>query len=124
MSMTFPNETKVSLIQYAPEVTCLCAVTKVPFFARVDIEYTPGKKLLEYIEFEEWLQTLSNKEHTIESLCDVIFDKLTDEVGYTNLSVTLHASTIVHANVQVLRVRNVDAERARAKNNPRIQVPR
>lgn len=124
MSMTFPNETKVSLIQYFPEVTCLCSVTKVPFFARVDIEFTPGNKLLEYIAFEEWLMTLSNKEYTIEGLCDVIFDKLTEEVGYTNMSVTLHASTIVHANTQVVRVRNVDAERRARNSNPKIQVPR
>ena len=124
MSMTFPNDTSVSLIQYFPEVTCLCSVTKVPFFSRVDIEFVPGKKLLEFIAFDEWLMTLSDKSYTIESLCDAIFDKLTEEIGYTNMSVSVNATTVVHKSAKAIRVRNVEAERARANQKAKIQIPR
>ncbi len=110
MSMTIQNETKVNLIQYKPEYHVLCSIGKRPFTGAVEIEFTPVKKLLEFMAFETWLNSLHDKEFTVESLCDTIFDKLTEELGYINLSVTVIAHTTAHANVNVTRLRDVQAE--------------
>lgn len=107
MSMTIPNDTKLSLVQYFPEVTAQCSITKVPFFSKLEIEYVPEKKLLEFIAFDDWLKTLYTQEFTIESLCDSIFEKITAELGYINLSVTVHATTQVHHPAVASRARTV-----------------
>lgn len=119
--LTMPNDTKLSLVQYFPEVTCLCSITKVPFFGKLEIEYVPERKLLEFIAFDGWLQTLADKEYTIESLCDAIFNQLTDALGYINLSVTLHASTQVHHPAIASRQRTVreKVRKAVADNLPK-----
>lgn len=108
MDMTFKNETSLSLVQYFPEVTCLCSITKVPFFSKLEVEFVPERKLLEFIAFDEWLKSLADKDFTIESLCQAVFDKLSDELGMINLSVTVHANTIVHSPAVANKSRTVN----------------
>jgi hypothetical protein len=114
MSMTFQNTTKVKAIQYRPEFTSFCSIGKQPFYGNFEIEYHPGNKLLEYMAFEEWLKSLHGQEFTIESLCDCVYDKLTDELGIIPLSVMVNARTLAHYPVTCMRARTVD----NIKENP------
>lgn len=117
-TMSVPNNSGVGLVQYFPEYSCICAIEKIPFSGRMEIEYVPGRKLLEFTAFDAWLKTLSTQEFTIEDLVQVVFDKVTEAIGYTNLSVTVHAQTISHFPAAAAKVRNVMEKR------PQIKVPR
>lgn len=108
MSMTIPNTTKVKAVQYRPEFSSFCSIGKQPFQGTLEIEYQPGSKLLEYMAFEEWLKSLHGQEFTIESLCDAVFDKLTDELGIIPLSVIENAKTLAHYPVTCVRARTFD----------------
>jgi CRISPR/Cas system CSM-associated protein Csm5 (group 7 of RAMP superfamily) len=105
MSMTFPNESKIKVIQYRPQFSSFCSIGKQPFWGNMEIEFYPGNKLLEFMEFETWLNSLHGQEFTVESLCDAVFDKLTNELGIIPLSVMVNAQTLAHYPVTAARLR-------------------
>lgn len=111
---TIPNESKVKVIQYRPQFSSYCSIGKQPFWGNMEIEFYPGNKLIEYMAFEEWLKSISSQEFTIESLCDAVFDKLTDELGIIPLSVMVSAQTLAHYPVTAARLRTKEE----IKSNP------
>jgi NADPH-dependent 7-cyano-7-deazaguanine reductase QueF len=106
--MTIPNDTKIKAIQYRPEFSTINLISKKIFYGNLEIEYYPKDKLLEFVAFEEWINDLNNQEFTIESLCDVVFNKITDELGFVPLSVMVNARTSVHSPVTVVRARTAE----------------
>jgi hypothetical protein len=77
----------------------------MPFYGSMEIEFYPGSKMLEFMAFEEWLGTLHNQEFTVESFCDAVFDKITNEMGIIPLSVMVNAHTQAHSPVTAIRIR-------------------
>lgn len=96
---TIENKPKVQYIHYQPPFSTLCSIGKSPFYGEIEVKYQPGNNLLEFMSFEEWLQSLATQEMTIEDLCRLTFDKLREALGDIPLSVSVHARTTVHAPV-------------------------
>jgi len=100
MIKTIPNNYMVGIIKYHPRYSVICSEGHAPFGGIMDIEYIPADKLLEFESFEEWLFSIANTSETIESLCRLVFDKLTETLGEVSLSVTVNAETQVHSPVE------------------------
>lgn len=94
---TIPNTPGVHRIAYTPGFSTVCSIGKAPFYGTLQIEYSPAELLLEFESFEAWLFGLSNQSTTIEDLCRLVFNRLTEALGDIPLSVTVHAMTTVHA---------------------------
>jgi hypothetical protein len=105
MGMTILNESKIKVIQYRPQFSSFSSIGKQLFWGNMEIEFYPGNKLLEFTEFETWLKSLNGQEFTIESLCDAVFDKLTNELGIIPLSVMVNAQTLAHYPATAARLR-------------------
>lgn len=97
MIKTIPNDTKVDLVRFSPEFSTICSVGNAPFWGTIYLEYKPGGELLEFESFEEYLETLSLREYTIESLTRAVFDKLAQVLGDIPMRVKILARTTVHA---------------------------
>jgi len=100
MIKTIPNNCMVGIIKYHPRYSVICSEGRAPFSGTMDIEYLPAVKLLEFESFEKWLFSIANTSETIESLCRLVFDKLTDVLGEVPLSVTVNAVTQVHSSAE------------------------
>lgn len=96
---TIKNKSKVQCIHYQPSFSTLCSIGKSPFYGDIKIRYYPRDRLLEFMSFEKWLQSLAKQEMTIEDLCRLVFDKLREALGDIPLSVSVHARTTAHAPV-------------------------
>jgi len=97
---TIENTSLVDRIEYHPMFSAICSVGLSPFSGTIDIAYTPGNRLLEFESFETFLRLASTKELTIEDVCRMIFDSLTEALGEIPLKVTVNAKTLVHASVE------------------------
>lgn len=98
---TIPNNTDLDSIHYEPEFSAICSIGKAPFHGMIEIDYQPGKVLIEFESFEIWLRTeVAQKHLTIEDLAQLTFDKLVKALGDIPLRVTIHARTTVHAPVK------------------------
>jgi NADPH-dependent 7-cyano-7-deazaguanine reductase QueF len=95
--VTIPNSSQVQLITYTPSFSTICSVGKAPFWGNIAITYKPEQKLLEFEAFEVWLFSLATQQMTIEDLCRLVFNKLTEVLGDIPLAVTVNAMTTVHA---------------------------
>lgn len=96
---TIPNDSNIRDIEYHPHYSCICSVGKTPFHGTMDIYFRPISHLLEFMSFEEWLLTLSNKPMTIEELTRLVYNELEKILKPTSLHVTVHAETVVHGRV-------------------------
>jgi len=96
---TIPNTPQIGTVTYTPGFSTICSVGKAPFHGTVEIVYCPETVLLEFASFEHWLFGLANQSMTIEDLCRLVFNALTEALGDIPLSVTVHAGTTVHAPV-------------------------
>lgn len=99
MIKTVSNKTNVQHIKYCPNYSTVCSIGQASFWGEMEIVYKPSSKLLEFESFEKWLKTLTLKQLTIEDLCRLVFDTLSEVFGDIPLSVTIHAKTTVHAPV-------------------------
>ncbi len=95
------NETKLTSVKWSGLIAPICTIGKAPFMAKVEIEFTPGKKILEYIEFETAIYKLNGVEMIIEEIPSVIINKIIPELDAINLSITVTAETPVHNTVTV-----------------------
>ncbi len=93
------NTSRIDTIRYSPDFSTICSVGKAPFHGTIEISYSPQDNLLEFESFEQWLFGFANQSMTIEDLCRLVFDTLTEALGDIPLSVTVHARTTVHAPV-------------------------
>lgn len=101
--MVIKNNTTIDLVTYRPPFSAICSVGDAPFNGTLEITYQPMAVLLEFEAFEQWLRQESQSRHTIESFCDMVFERLETELETSLLCVAAHAQTIVHAPVIVKR---------------------
>lgn len=103
---TIPNTPQVDRVQFTPTFSTICSVGKAPFWGTITIVFHPSDRLLEFESFEVWLHSMAKDEQTIEDLCRVVFDALTQVLGFGRLFVEVNASTTVHAPASVTIERN------------------
>ena len=97
MIETIPNGSYIQYITYKPPFSVICSVGNAPFYGRMSIRFRPQTNLLEFGSFDTWLFSLVNERMTIEDLCRLVFDELTEALGDIPLSVEVRARTTVHA---------------------------
>jgi len=103
--ITIPNESKIDRVSYHPPFSVICSIGKAPFHGVIDIVYQSQEALLEFESFDKWLKSIALQSMTIEGLCRLVFDELSEALGDIPLSVTIHAETTVHApaSAQIIR---------------------
>ena len=94
---TIPNNCKVHKVIYTPKYSVICSVGNAPFSGIMEIEFQPAEELLEFESFEKWLFSISMTSETIESLCRLVFDNLTNILGEIPMIVRVNATTQVHS---------------------------
>ena len=92
-----PNDSNIDRVFYHPSYSVICSIGKAPFHGVIDIGYQPKEVLLEFESFDDWLKSMAMQSMTIEGLCRLVFDVLSEALGDIPLSVTVHAETTVHA---------------------------
>ena len=92
-----PNNDKINQVSYHPSYSVICSIGKAPFYGIIDIVYKPQGVLLEFESFDDWLKGITLQSMTIEGLCRLVFDVLSEVLDDIPLSVTVHAETTVHA---------------------------
>ena len=103
--VTIPNNSKIDRVSYHPSYSVICSIGKAPFHGVIDIVYQSQEALLEFKSFDKWLKSIALQSMTIEGLCRLVFDELSEALGDIPLSVTIHAETTVHApaSAQIIR---------------------
>lgn len=85
-----------------------CTLGKAPFYGEIEIIYKPSLLLIEFEAFEAWLFGICRGDQIVESLCRLVFDKLSAVLGDIPLRVLVHARTTVHAPVMAIIERKGD----------------
>lgn len=94
---SIPNRAQVLEVTYTPDFSAVCSVGKAPFHGTLNIVFRPSDRLLEFESFETWLRSIATRQLTIEDLCRLVFNTLTEALGDIPLCVTVDARTTVHA---------------------------
>lgn len=98
---------RIDSITYSPRFLTICDVSGVPFHGEIEIKYTPRNGvILEFESFEGWLAVQSTKTFTVESFCFYVYENLMNVLDPKCLTVLVHASTTVHANVTVEKTKH------------------
>lgn len=82
---------KIDHIEFRPSFSVICAVGGRPFSGHILIAYEPFSFLLEFERFEKWLAALAQKEFTVESLCQFVYEEIWKQLHPTWLTVTVRA---------------------------------
>ena len=78
---TFPNhhpDRAYVVTLTSDEFTCLCPVTGQPDFARITVEYTPGKRILESKSLKLYLWSFRDEQAFHEHVVNRILDDLVE----------------------------------------------
>jgi 7-cyano-7-deazaguanine reductase len=75
---TFPNHTRrdYTVTLTTEEFTCVCPMTGQPDFAKITIQYIPGKKIVESKSLKLYLWSFRNEGVFHEHLTNIILDDL------------------------------------------------
>lgn len=92
----------IAVSLHCAEFTSLCPVTGQPDFATLDIEYIPGKYIVETKSLKLWLWRFRQKKAFNEALTAQIADEFFEQVDPVRVDVTMHfhqrGGISVHAN--------------------------
>ena len=103
---TFPNRAKrdYTVTLTTDEFTCVCPMTGQPDFARITIQYIPGKKIVESKSLKLYFWSFRNEGVFHEHVTNIILDDLVAELEPRWCKVT--ASFAVRGGIAI----TVDAE--------------
>ena len=87
-------------------VKCFCPIGKSMCTYNVTIEMEPADLIPDYIEVGNMIQTLNEREFTLESACAEICDNLNDYVNPKKVSVTIRCEDAKHMPAEVKKTIN------------------
>ncbi len=90
-------------IEASAQCTPKCRLGDAPFEATVYVTYVPRTNCIEFVSFEEWIESLGEQSTTVEELCLTIFSALGRKLQPEQLTVKVEAMTDVHRPVTVRR---------------------
>lgn len=113
---TFPNPRPgrdYSITIHATEFTCVCPKTGQPDYARLTLEYTPGKLCVELKSLKLYLQRFRNEGHFHEDVTNRIADDLIRALKPRRLRLLGQFNTRggIHTDVEVTHPRPRGARR-------------
>lgn len=97
LTVTVPNLIAMT-VDYRYKGTAHCSIGDAPFDFVLHFQYTPRNGLLlEFVAFDEWMDTIAAEEPTtIEQLADKVAKELSSLLEPAVMAVVIEATTEVH----------------------------
>ena len=106
MLAKFEHTQGLSKISFNKTITVFCPLGNDYYTATIQIEFTPAKVLMDYLDEEAYFKELQGAKLIIEDVVKQVYDHYVTEYDPAQLTVTVYAENATHFPVSVTKTKD------------------